>query len=331
MILDVARHKFYEGFLTLAIMTLVMIAVMVFSLDNSEIAPASPFMSLVTTTIKGGYFIERAAAIVMYVVSVLTLARSAIRTHIYPTNTMAPLALCTMIMFPLICTGNTLHQSTITLLTAIALGNMFYCFGPHRYTNRLFISMVAASALLVVDASFIAIPVALCIALILARKRFREAIVAITGMVLPIFTQCYVLWLVGREPSTIATQLWRDITAPWSFDIIANFGYIVEHITLPRLIFVALLIIMQGVSSILYLTQRDIHSSVMRGVWRALHLIWVVALCSAFMLPTSTWMLLTIALIATSTMLPMLFVRSNVVLSTLAYIALIGCAVAPII
>lgn len=331
MILDVARHKFYEGFFTLAIMTIVMIATFIFCSDDvAHVAmPDTPFMALVASLTGGVVFVEKLAAIVLYMASALTLARSAIRTHIYTADTMAPLALCAVVMMPLILVGETINQSVVVLLLSTALGNIFYCFGPHRCLHHLFVAMVAAGILAIAVPGFVVITLALCIALILARKRLREATITVAGMLLPMFVQCYVLWLMGDGFTDAVAELWRSMMEPWSADVVARITTMIE-LPIPRLVFIAFVIIMQLTSSVLYLTEHDVHSPVVRGAWRAMHFIWIVTLATTLLSTTPLWLPFTMVAVVSAVMLPMFFIRSNMMVATLVYLLLIASAIAAI-
>lgn len=332
MILDVARHKFYEGFFTLAIMTIVMIAMFIFSSDDVVHASTSdsPFMALVASLTGGVVFVEKLAAVVLYMASVLTLARSAIRTHIYTADTMAPLALCAVVMLPLILVGGSLNQSVVILLLSIALGNMFHCFGPHRCFHHLFVAMVALGMLAIAVPGFVVITLAMCIALILARKRLREATITVAGMLLPMFVQCYVLWLMGEGFTDAVAELWLSMMEPWSADVVARIATMIE-LPIPHLVFIAFVIIMQLTSSALYLTEHDVHSPVVRGAWRAMHFIWIVTLAMTLLSTIPLWLPFTMVAVVAAVMLPMFFIRSNAMVATLVYLLLIASAIAAIL
>ena len=122
MILDVARHKFYEGFLTLLLATLTMIVFVAVGVGEASVTPVpySPFMSLISSATFGISFIEKAAVIILYTISVLTLSRSTIRTHIYPADTIAAMALCAVMTLPMIVGEHALREAFITLFTSLA-------------------------------------------------------------------------------------------------------------------------------------------------------------------------------------------------------------------
>ena len=323
MILDIARHKFYEGIITLLITTIVMIILLATSAGDSGIAsaPDSPLMSLISSAAFGSGFVEGLITVILYIVSTLTLSRSTLRTHIYTADTMAPIALCSVMLLPMITTGDALHQAVVVLLLAHAMANMFYCFSHRKCFHRLFAAMVAAGTLAVVDASLTIVPVTMALALIAARKKLREAVAVVVGMLLPLFAYCYIAWLQDVSFSESLLLWWRSLVAPLSLNILDN-------LKLTRLIFIAFIVFLQATSVILHLSHREIHSSVMRGSWRTMQLMFVASLCCALLLPSASDSLLTVVVMIASAMLSMYFINSSAMLSVVSYVALASLAFA---
>ena len=323
MILDIARHKFYEGLLTLFATTIMLMVMLVASTGDSGIAvaPESNVMSLISSSTLGSGFLEGTIVVIIYVLSVLTLARFTIRTRIYPTSTMAPMALCAVMMLPMIVVGDPLHQAVVVMLLTIALGNMFFCFSHRKCIHRLFAAMIASGTLAVVDGSLVVIPVVMCFVLIAARKKFREAAATVVGMLLPIFTLCYVEWLLGGGFGDSALLWWRGITADLSLNILDN-------LTLTRMIYIAFIIFLQATSMVLNVTYRDLHTSVVRGAWRALQLLFIGVLCSILLLPSAADSSLTALVVIAASMLTMYFINCGPFVAIVSYVALLSLAVA---
>ena len=323
MILDVARHKFYDGFLTLLLTTLTMIVFVAVGVGEGSATamPYSPFMSMISGATFGITFLEKAATIILYAISVLSLSRSTIRTHIYPADTIAAMALCAVMTLPMIVGEHALREAFIALFTSLALGNMFFCFGPRRSPRHLFGAMLAASLLATVEATLIVVPIAMGTALILARKRLREAVIVTVGMLLPLFACFYIAWLSGEGFAESLLAWWRSAMTPLN-------NHIIDTMSIPRLCFLAYALFLVAVASIMNHAQRDTHSHVARGTWRAMHVIFIVVACAMLFMPAASDSLLTVAVVISSVMLPSFFVCSNAALSTLAYIALIALAFA---
>ena len=133
MILDIARHKFYEGLITLFATTIMLVVVLAVSVGESGLglAPESSAMSLISSLTLDNGFMEGVIVVIIYMLSVLSLSRFTLRTRIYPTDTMAPLALCAVMIMPMLVVGDALRQVVVVMLMTIALGNMFFCILLH--------------------------------------------------------------------------------------------------------------------------------------------------------------------------------------------------------
>ena len=323
MILDIARHKFYEGLITLLAMAIVLEVLLAGSLGDSglSLVPESRVMSLISSATLGNGFVEGAIVVIIYVLSVLSLSRFAIRTRIYPINTMAPLALCAVMMMPMLVVGDALRQAMVVMLLSIALGNMFFCFGPRRCIHRLFAAMVAAGTLAVVDGSLIVVPVVMCLALVAARKKLREALATVVGMLLPLFTFCYVEWLLGGGFGDSALEWWRGIATDLSLNILDN-------LTITRIIFIAFIVFLQATAMVLNFVHRDLYASVVRGAWRSLQLLFVALLGSLLLLPSAADSSLTALVVVGAASLTMYFVNCGLFAGVLSYMALISLTIA---
>lgn len=323
MILDITRHKFYEGLITLFVMTLVLIALLVVNVGDSGVAaaPDSPLMSLLASAMCGVGFLEGVAVVFMYVVSAFVLTRSALRAHIYPQDTMAPMSLCAVMTLPMILSGDALHQAVVVVLMAYGLGNMFFGFAPRKCMSRLFVAMLSSGTLAVIEPSLVVVPIVLALSLIAARKRFREIVVVVVGMLLPMFAYCYVSWLCGGSFAGSATEWWRGLVANLSLNILDN-------ISVTRLVYIAFVIFMQAVSSVFYFAQRDINAVVVRGVWRTLQMLFVVALLSTLMMPSASDSMLTVLVMTSAASLAMFFIRSGALIAVVTYVAIVVLAFA---
>ena len=323
MILDIARHKFYEGLITLLTTTIMLVVLLIVSVRDSGLglAPESGAMSLISSATLGNGFMEGTIVVIIYVLSVLSLSRFTLRTRIYPTDTMAPLALCAVMILPMLVVGDALRQAVVVMLMTIALGNMFFCFGPRKCIHRLFAAMVAAGTLAVVDGSLVVVPVVMCWVLISARKKLREALATVVGMLLPLFTFCYVEWLLGGGFGDSAHEWWRGITANLSLNILDN-------LTITRMIFVAFIIFLQATSMVLNFAHRDLYSSVVRGAWRSMQLLFMALLCSMLLLPSAADSSLTALIVVGAASLTMYFVNCGLFVGVLSYMAIISLAIA---
>ena len=323
MIIDVARHKFSEGLVTLFVTTLTMIVLVATGVgENTPVTePYSASMSVVYDSTFGSGFIEGLIIVICYVLSSLTLTRATLRTHIYPADTMAAMALSAVMMLPMIVGQYALREAVVTLATSVAVSNMLFCFGPHKRPHRLFAAMLASGLLATIEASLMVVPLIMGLLLIMARKRLREALIVVVGMLLPLFTTLYIAWLGGTEFNQGLLTWWRSAFTPLELNTL-------DSISIPRLGLFGLVLILQITTSVLHFLQRDDHTSSTRSAWRSLHLILLVAICAFVFMPAASGSLLTVAIIASITMLPTFFICNSAILSSLSYVALFAMAIA---
>ena len=316
MILDVARHKFYEGFATLLLTTLTLIVLLAIGVGEEAAwsAPASPIMSLLDKITFGIPFFNKTLAVLLYATGVLSLSRATIRTHIYPADTLASMALCAVMTLPMVVGEYALREVLIVLLMGMALGHMFYCYRPRFAPRHLFTTMLAAGLLPAVEASLVIVPIAIAIALIAAR-------IVITAMLLPLFSCFYILWLMGEGFADSTLVWWRSVTTPIEY-------HILDSISIARLCFLAFALFLQCVASLCQLSHSDTSTAQARGAWRALHLIFVVVACGLIFMPSASDSMITVATVVSAAMLPAFFVCNGFIISTIGYTALFALAFA---
>lgn len=327
MILDVVRHKFYEGLLVLLLATLVL-SVMLLATDvplcggmAGSIAPLGASLAFVDTMPR---LLGVPVIAVLYFASVLIAARATLRVSLYPVVTMAPIALFALVLLPAIVVESPMRQAIVALLFALSLSHMLRLFGPRASAVDLFGAMLAAGTMPLVDISLVAIPVAVALAIIAARATLREATIVVGGMLLPLFIYCYVEWCLGGSFGDTALAMWRDVAAAAAVSPL-------ELITIPRLIFLGVVIFVQTMASIFYATEQDLNSSAARGVWRSAHLLLVVAIASIVALPSASASLIVVVTMISVVMQPLFFMRIGSIASIVAYVLLFGTSVVAII
>ena len=326
MILDVVRHKFYEGLLVLLLATLVL-SVMLLATDvplcggmAGSIAPLGTSLAFVDTMPR---LLGVPIIAVLYFASVLIAARATLRVSLYPVVTMAPLALFALVLLPAIVVESPMRQALVALLFALSLSHMLRLFGPRASAVDLFGAMLAAGTMPLVDISLVAIPVAVALAIIAARATLREATIVVGGMLLPLFIYCYVEWCSGGSFGDTALAMWRNVAAAAVSPL--------ELITIPRLIFLGVVIFVQTMASIFYATEQELNSSAARGVWRSAHLLLVVAIASIVALPSASASLIVVVTMISVVMQPLFFMRIGSIASIVAYVLLFGTSVVAII
>ena len=322
MILDIARHKFYEALLVLLMLTGVMFAFAVALPDHVQVAEgnATPLATyLMRWSLDHGILAVMATS-ALYVCAALTLTRSTLRASLYPSATMAAMSLFPVLLLPVILMDDIVVSGGITLLAAISLSRLFRCFGPHVAPGAIFISLLSAGTLPLLDVSLSVVPLLLALVIVISRATFREAIIAIMASILPIFGWCYVVWCCGGSFVDEVLILWRlaieGVPFAW-----------LSAITIPLAVFLFFVALLMVAVVWRYIADRSYLSNAVRGVWATLFLLIAVVIVAFVLLPLSSSALLVVLMVTISAMLPLLFLRLGTMLSLTIYILLLAVAV----
>lgn len=318
MIIDVVRHKLLEGVFTLLIIAVAVVSVGVaqplpYADTATAVAPLQPSLSAFETAHP---ILASLLGIVLIMHTAIRLSRATIRAKIYPTTTVAVIALTGIAIAGIATAGNLLATLVVGVLTAEFIARMLYSMKHNARTHHIFTAMMALGVMPLVDSSLLGVMALLPLLLISLRARAREAIVAIVGAALPLFIYCYVAWCGGEEFTVTATALWDNML------LIAPLP-IVEVLTLTRLIFVGALLFLGLCAAVIYRSERLSMTLTARNSWTMLQLCAILLIAIFTLLPSaSAASLLVVALIAV-TMLPLLLQRMNISISIAGYIALL--------
>lgn len=318
MIIDVVRHKLLEGVLTLLI-----IAVAVVSVGTAQPLPhadvaigVAPLQPSLTAFEIAHPILAALLGIALILHTAIRLSHATIRAKIYPTTTVAVIALSGIAIAGIATAGNLLATLLVGVLTAEFIARMLYSLKHNARTHHIFTAMMALGAMPLVDGSTLGVMTLLPLLLISLRARAREVIVAIVGAALPLFIYCYVVWCNGAEFSATATALWDNMLLDAQLPI-------VEVLTLSRLIFVGALLFLGLCSAVIYRSERLSMTLTARNSWTMLQLCAIQLIAIFALLPSaSAASLLVVALIAV-TMLPLLLQRMNISISIVGYIVLL--------
>lgn len=319
MIFDVARHKFAEGFITLLLFVLLATTIAaVAPWHSAELTPqvigGAPLGVLIDNFAAEHRWVAVLLTPILYVTAVLRLARPTARLGLYSATTLAVIALAAIALFGVVLYAGYFHMLCVALLYAEMLGRLLYCFGPNMRAHRLFTSMLALGTLPLVDISFIPLALLIPIVIIVTRGTLRETTIAIVGVLLPIFAYCYITWCLGGNFGTAATEIYRAL------HLYAR-AELAEYLDLPRLVLLGALLFLQFATLAYYPSERVTLSGSARTVWRLLMLIVLALLLTLLLLPAASPAIIVALAATTAVMMPLLFIRTDAMLSALVYIA----------
>lgn len=320
MILDISRHKFHEALLTLFIFTTIAV-VRAFTLSDELISHTATMSSPIAETImrwaSQHTTIAALAVAPIFMNTVLSLARSTVRTSLYPQNSMAAISLIALVVMGTTLTPNYPVAMLVALFTAQCLARLLYCFGPNSRYNKLFTAMLAAGILPLLNGAMAIVSLLTLVIVIIQRSTMRESIIAVTGTLLPTFTYSYIDWLTGGSFLGTPLNIWG---ATHDFCMTP----LVAYVTLPRLVLFGYLLFMYIITTSNYLSSRTTLNNSARAAWPTLHVITIACVATSVFIPSAAPFLLICAAISVATMLPLMYQRIGDALSAVAYIAFIG-------
>lgn len=320
MILDVVRHKFAEALLMLLFLALsAMVAAMcVSALPEGVVANVAPMRPVLHSFAVNHHILAALIILPLFCSAALRLARATIRISLYPESTMAAIAIAAVVLLATTSSGEAFVLMIIAFLMCYSLGRLLGCFGPSMRVQRLFSAMLAIGCMPLIDSSLLAVVIVTPLLVIFVRRTLRESIISIVGVLLPLFAYSYIVWCLGGNFTTTVIAIWNDMLTP-------AYSNITTYITLPRMIFVAMLVVMQLSSSVIYISDRMSLGPGVRHAWSFLQLFFAALLLLTVFLPSASSALFVVATLPTIAMLPLLLMRVPAYLSTLLFFILLSC------
>lgn len=314
MFLDIARHKLYEAVLTLVIIALAT-AVCTIAIPSVEVAEAvpAPLGALIAefqlshnilAAIIGFVFIARLSMIV---------TRTTVRTHLYDVNSFGAMAMVPLAIMMLATPHATLNTIVVAMLAAEAMRRLFYAFSSEQRMNAIFTAMLAMGTMPLVDSALFIVVCALPLIAVAIRCSLRDLVIAIVGMILPIFTYAYVVWCSGGEFGDTLAALYHSMLTP----AVVNIG---GFMTLPRLGALGVLFVVGMCSVGMYLFRSRSLKPAVRHIWRFMISTVVLLGAALALLPSTTASSMVVVTLTLSTMTPMLFLRLGTLPSMVLYL-----------
>ena len=321
MILDIVRHKFAEALLVLLILALsAMAAALCTPADPAVLAVLATFednvapLQLPLYTFAANHNILAALILLpLFFTAVLRLSRATVRIALYPSATMAAIAIAAVVLFALTSGGESFTLIIIATLACTGFGRLLGCFGPAIRSQRLFSAMLYLGIMPLIESSLLAVVIALPLLLILIRRTFRESVIAIVGAALPLFAYSYIVWCTGGEFTATPIMLWHSMLAP-------SYCSIATYATLSRMVFVAMLVVMQFLSSLIYISESMSLGPGVRHAWSFMQLVFVTLMLLCILLPSASPALFLVAALSSVAMLPLLYMRVPPYLSALLFV-----------
>ena len=152
----------------------------------------------------------------------------------------------------------------------------------------------------------------------LLRGTLREMIIILFGLAAPTLLYCYIVWLMGGEFDAAFWGIWNTTLSSQHEAIIA-------YLTLPRLIFLGVILFFDICSIISYFRVRVTLLDSARIVWRLLIAMQLMLVVLLVAMPISSPALVVALMLMMVVVLPQFFISVSAPIATVAYI-LFACA-----
>lgn len=323
MILDIARHKLYEAFLTLAIIALATVVGTISTPDTVAMtdamsAPMGRFIGEfevahpILSTILGFLFI-------VYLSFIAT--RSTVRSHLYGVNSFAAMTLTPLMIMGLAPQGAMLSTILLSWLVVEALRRLFFAFGSEERQHAIFSAMLAVGAMPLLDSFMFVALLATPLILVSLRCGLREMVICIVGALLPIFTYAYVTWCGGGGFASALAEPYHNMMAPSMLSV-------EEYFTLPRVVLMGTMLLAMLLSMVMYFRNRLALTLVARHIWGFAISTLIILAVALVVLPSPSAASFVCPAILMSMFAPMFFLRMNTLIAVALYILMISSAVA---
>ncbi len=323
MILDVARHKFYEGLIYLFLLAILGVVCSFVGVGDNiaeATAASAPLQPILRDFMLEHPVIASIIALVLIMATSLRLTRTTIIHSLFSTGSLATMSLSAVVILGVGLHGNILSTLAIGYLLAETLNRICYCVSPEPQLHYMFTAHMALGAMPLFDSSMLAPALLAPLIILVSNKKPREIVVAIIGLLLPTFTYCYINWCLGLGFIDVTLDMWYGMITPSG---LAD----VNYLTLPRLIMLGAVLFVQICTSLIFHNDRLSLSLTSRQIWMMLQLfVALLTICFVLLPSTSPASFMCIGL-CISIMAPLLFNRIEGVASMIAFYALLGIAI----
>lgn len=323
MILDIARHKFYEALLVVALLALFGV-VSSYLLADDVLAHATlataPLQPLLHRFSLAHPALAAVLSFVLIVATSLRLTRSTIVHSLFQMSSLSTMSLSAVIILGLGLHGNILANLVVAYLASEALHRICYCVAPTPKLHYLFTAFMALGAMPLVDSSMLAPALVAPVVIMLSRKKPREVVVALLGLITPLFAYSYICWVEGSTFFGGFATIWQGMLTP---SALADGNYL----SLPRLIMLGAVAFVQICTSLIYFNDRLSISLISREIWKMLQTIVLLFTLCFVVLPSTTAASFLVVGLCISMMSPLLFTKFTGSISMTAFYLLLGIAV----
>ena len=322
MILDIARHKFYEGVIYLTIVAIAAVAIGFASLEQNVaeiMSTTAPLQPAMRDFMLNHPVVSALISFVLIFATSLRLTRATITHSLFSVSSLATMSLSAVVILGVGMQGNMLATLAAGYLLSEAVNRICYCTAPEPTLHYMFTASIALGAMPLFDSSMLAPALIAPVVLLISNNKPREILVAYIGLLLPTFVYSYIVWCGGGSIVEPAVQMWQGMLSPSG---LADGSYL----SIPRLIMLGSVVFVQVCTSLIYLNDRLSISLASRQIWRVLQIVVAVFTACFVMLPSTSPASFMCIGLCISMMAPLMFFKIEGVTSMIVFYLLLGIA-----
>ena len=200
---DIARQPLVPAFMTLFALAVAAMCAGIPVPDtetSGAVREALPLLGGQLARFQAAYPVwSKFAAGFMLLFTGMCAGRITIRYNLYTVGTCLPIPLYAIVACGIATGGNYLAGFAASMLLALATKNYCRAFCNGYGFDAIFRASLYLGLMPLIYAPALPLLLLLPLAVLLFRRTFREVVVATAGLLLPIFTACYVSWGSGAE------------------------------------------------------------------------------------------------------------------------------------
>ena len=255
-----------------------------------------------------------ASAAMLFVAGFL-IGRSTVRAELYTTRCFLAMPLFGVMSCGILLSDDFLTQSFTLLLMVLASRNYYNSFHRHYCFDRMFRGSLYAGLIPLVYAPGAGLLLLVPLVILLFRRTLRESVVALAGVVLPLFFVSFLHWSFGGEFDEPARQIAAVATTPSGYHFFGG-NTLFSLIAWGLILF---LLICSAAS--LLLDIYTLRTKPRNILFYNLYVLFVIV--GIYIVPGSTAITLTLAAPAAATLIPVVLTKFNGTVASMFYIALI--------
>lgn len=200
---DIARQPLVPAFMTLFALAVAAMCAGIPVPDtetSGAVREALPLLGGQLARFQAAYPVwSKFAAGFMLLFAGMCTGRISIRYNLYTVGTCLPIPLYAIVACGIATGGNYLAGFAASMLLALATKNYCRAFCNGYGFDAIFRASLYLGLMPLIYAPALPLLLLLPLAVLLFRRTFREVVVATAGLLLPVFTACYVSWGSGAE------------------------------------------------------------------------------------------------------------------------------------